>query len=123
MEENEEPDNSLGSFIRAQRELASLSVRELSKMAEISNAYLSQIERDLHEPSLRVLRNVGDALGLSPETMLARAGLLVDQDQDSASAEFLADLPTVEAAILADPHLADDKKQALIVVYRSYLPE
>lgn len=107
---------TLGEFIRAQREMANLSLRQLSAMAEISNAYLSQIERDLHEPSIRVLNSVGTALGLSPETLLARAGLAGEETPER-------DAPSIstEEAINLDPHLSAEEKQALLTVYRSYL--
>lgn len=113
--ESEKP-GSLGAFIRTQRELANLSLRQLSGMTEISNAYLSQIERDLHAPSIRVLKSVSQALGLSPESLMARAGLIPDTPGGAGTA------PTVstEDAILADPHLSDSEKQALLSVYRSY---
>ena len=118
-----EPDRhavsaTLGGFIRAQREMANLSLRQLSGMAEISNAYLSQIERDLHEPSIRVLNSVGKALGLSPETLLARAGLATE-DPGRESARTTNRPPTTEEAIEADPYLSADEKQALLTVYRS----
>lgn len=106
---------SVGAFIRAQRELANLSLRQLSSMADVSNAYLSQIERGLHEPSIRVLRSVGEALGVDPETLLTRAGLLRQDDRQSG------EVSTVEEAVAADPKLSDDEKQALLTVYRSYL--
>ena len=44
---------ALGDFIRSQRRLAELSQRELAKLADLSDAYLSQLERGLHEPSVR----------------------------------------------------------------------
>ena len=69
-------NKALGAFIRAQRELASLSLRQLSDMADVSNAYLSQIERGLHEPSIRVLTGVARALGVPAEVLLAQAGLI-----------------------------------------------
>ena len=69
---------ALGGFIRAQRNLASLSLRQLSEMTDVSNAYLSQIERGLHEPSIRVLRSVAEALGIAPETLLEQAGRETD---------------------------------------------
>src|ERR1700722_14052574 len=47
--------NALGGFIRVQRRLADLSLREMAALTSVSNAYLSQIERGLHQPSLRVL--------------------------------------------------------------------
>lgn len=109
---------SLGAFIRGQREMANLSLRQLSTMAEISNAYLSQIERDLHEPSLRVIKSVGNALGIAPETLLSRAGLLPD---DETTDEDAAPRVTTEDAIMADQKLSDEEKRALLSVYRSYV--
>ena len=52
---------ALGAFIRTQRKLANLSLRELASLTDLSNAYLSQIERGLHEPSVRVLRSIAQA--------------------------------------------------------------
>ena len=108
--------DSLGAFIRAQRELANLSVRQLSTMAEISNAYLSQIERNLHEPSIRVLKNVGDALGISPEKLMSQAGLIGDDTENGVTTAQIS----TEEAILADPYLEEGEKQALLSVYLSY---
>lgn len=109
---------SLGAFIRGQREMANLSLRQLSTMAEISNAYLSQIERDLHEPSLRVIKSVGNALGIAPETLLSRAGLLPDDEtEDEDGAQRIS----TEDAILADQKLSEEEKRALLSVYRSYV--
>ena len=105
---------ALGGFIRAQRNLASLSLRQLSDMTDVSNAYLSQIERGLHEPSIRVLRSVAEALGIAPETLLEQAGLL-DEDHDSVRPG------STEDAINSDPVLTDEEKAALLSVYRSYI--
>ena len=69
---------ALGEFIRTQRKLANLSLRELAAMTDVSNAYLSQIERGLHEPSVRVLRSIAQALEISANTVLAQAGLVLD---------------------------------------------
>ncbi len=68
--------NGVGEFIRAQRELANLSLRQLADIAQISNPYLSQIERGLHKPSADVLKNLASALKISAETMYTQAGLL-----------------------------------------------
>jgi transcriptional regulator with XRE-family HTH domain len=102
---------ALGAFIRTQRKLANLSLRELAARTDLSNAYLSQIERGLHEPSVRVLRSIAQALDFSANTVLAQAGLL----DESAAA------PSTEEAIRADPVLSDAQKDALLAVYRSYL--
>jgi transcriptional regulator with XRE-family HTH domain len=106
--------HALGSFIRAQRKLANLSLRQAAALANVSNPYLSQIERGLHEPSVRVLRSIAKALNLSAETLLGSAGLLAD---DAPVASVGSD---TEAAIKADPVLTDEQKQALLSVYRSY---
>lgn len=114
--ENAENTDTLGAFIRAQRKLANLSVRQLSTMAEISNAYLSQIERNLHEPSIRVLKNVGDALGIAPEKLMSQAGLIGDDTEGGVTTVHTS----TEDAILADPYLEEAEKQALLSVYLSY---
>ena len=63
---------TIGSYIRTQRELSRLSLRELARMSQVSNAYLSQVERGIHEPSLRVLAAVAEALSLPLEDSLRR---------------------------------------------------
>ena len=72
---------ALGSFIRTQRKLADLSLRELAEMTEVSNPYLSQLERGLHQPSVRVLKSIANALNVSAETLLVQAGLLEDGER------------------------------------------
>ena len=62
---------ALGAFIKAQRHVANLSLREMARLTDVSNAYLSQIERGLHQPSVRVLRSLAEALNVSAETLLA----------------------------------------------------
>lgn len=107
---------SLGDFIRAQRKSAEMSLRELAERAGVSNPYISQIERGLHEPSMRVMRSISKALNLPLDTLLVRAGLL-DEDPEAA-AEATA---KVEAAIAADPNLTPDQRASLLAVYRSYV--
>lgn len=104
---------TLGEFLRTQRKLANLSQRELAAMTDLSNAYLSQIERGMHEPSVRVLRSIAQALDLSANTLLAQAGLV----DDTVPARL------TEEAIRADPILSNEQKQALLAVYRSYVQQ
>ena len=106
---------ALGSFIRTQRKLADLSLRELAEMTEVSNPYLSQLERGLHQPSVRVLKAIANALNLSAETLLVQAGLLDGGGEQDAPATT----SSVEAAVRTDPVLSDDQKEALINVYRA----
>ena len=117
----------LGAFIRERRKQANLSLRQLAELTSLSNPYLSQVERGLHQPSVRVLRLISDALNVSAETLLTQAGLL-DGNRPGASPPGPADAgrptvpgPDAEAAILADQRLTDEQKNALITVYRSML--
>ena len=133
-EEEQAQGNALGAFIRVQRRLADMSLREMAALTSISNAYLSQIERGLHQPSLRVLRSIAQALGLSPEELLRRANFLpVSDGAGEASAAGQAGHagtgwptrpdaapPGTEAAIAADPKLTARQREALLNVYRSF---
>jgi transcriptional regulator with XRE-family HTH domain len=109
VDERDDRLSSFGSVIRAQRQLANLSLRQMAELAKVSNPYLSQLERGLHEPSMRVVQAIASALNLSAETLLAQAGVI---DDDAA-------LDT-EAAIRSDPWLSEEQKRALLSVYRSY---
>ena len=108
---------NLGQFIRTQRRLANLTLREMAALTKVSNPYLSQVERGMHEPSVRVLKSIASALNVSAETLLTQAGLI----ESAATGE-----PTkppqspVEAAIRLDPDLTDAQKDALLGVYRSF---
>src|ERR1700759_2488829 len=67
---------ALGAFIREQRKRANLSLRQLAELTSLSNPYLSQVERGLHQPSVRVLKAISGALNVSAETLMTQAGLI-----------------------------------------------
>jgi transcriptional regulator with XRE-family HTH domain len=112
-EDSEDPSSMLGSFIKAQRQMANLSLRQLSALTEVSNPYLSQIERGLHEPSVRVLKSIAGALNVSAETLLEHAGLIKDAEEPDDDA--------TERAIRADRRLTAAQRRAMLSVYRSYI--
>ena len=114
---------ALGAFIREQRKRANLSLRQLAELTSLSNPYLSQVERGLHQPSVRVLKALSGALNVSAETLLAQAGLIdaMTAGATEANGQEKPDIPGTEQAIAADPRLGDDQKAALIAVYRSML--
>lgn len=115
---------ALGARIRQQRKRAGLSLRQLAELTSLSNPYLSQIERGLHEPSVRVLRAISDALNLSAETLLAEAGLIDKMTGHTPEGKSRGLAPAAlgtEDAIRADQRLSDDQKAALIAVYRTML--
>ena len=110
---------ALGDFIRRQRKLANLSLRQLAEKTRLSNPYLSQIERGLHQPSMRVIKVLSEALNVSAETLLTHAGLLHREGQETEAGQ--RDVPDVEQAITADGRLSEQQKAALISVYQSML--
>jgi transcriptional regulator with XRE-family HTH domain len=113
---------ALGAFIRRQRKLANLSLRQLAERTTLSNPYLSQIERGLHQPSVRVLKLLSGALNVSAETLLAQAGLLDAAAGDPADSRAAGHGPaasSVESAISSDNRLGDEQKAALLAVYHS----
>jgi len=115
---------ALGAFIRTQRRMANLSLRQLAELTQLSNPYLSQIERGLHQPSVRVLKQISDALNVSAETLMTQAGLIDAVAADAAGgdgAEAARHVPPTEDAIRADERLSEEQKAALIAVYRSML--
>ena len=112
------PPGRLGAFIRAQRKLADLSQRELAKLANLSDPYVSQLERGLHEPSVKVLKALAAALNVRADTMLAYAGWLEQQAGGGANA---GRAPTdVETAVRADHDLSADEQDAVLAVYRAF---
>jgi transcriptional regulator with XRE-family HTH domain len=127
--------NALGDFIRAQRQLAKLSLREMAAMTSVSNAYLSQVERGLHQPSLKVLHAIAEALQLSTEQVLRQAGWstsraqpgnsaadgVADSAADGAASTAAGAVLSTEDAIRRDPRLTPEQRTALLNVYRSFV--
>jgi transcriptional regulator with XRE-family HTH domain len=103
---------ALGEFIKSQRRIADLSQRELARLADLSDAYLSQLERGLHEPSVRVLNGLAQALNVPTDKLLAYLG----RHDDRADPER-----STESAIATDDRLTDTQKQSLLDLYRAFI--
>src|ERR1700686_2751673 len=105
--------NSIGDYIRQQREQAKISLRQLAEQAGVSNPYLSQVERGLRKPSVEILQQIARGLRISAEALYVQAGILEDRPGDSG----------VRAALLTDPQLTERQKQVLIGIYESFRRE
>jgi len=103
----------LGDYIREQRSNAQISLRQLARLAGVSNPYLSQIERGLRKPSAEILQQIAKALRISAEALYVQAGILEERDVDS-------DVP---AAVLRDEHLTERQKSVLLEIYDSFRKE
>jgi transcriptional regulator with XRE-family HTH domain len=105
---------AFGSYVRSQRQLAQLSLRQAAVLARISNPYLSQIEHGLALPSIAVIGTLADALSVSAETLLLQAA--------GAASPPSAERPSAtENAIRQDPRLDDQQKHALLAVLASFV--
>lgn len=113
MSESPSPAGAFGDFIKSQRKLAEMSQRELAKLADLSDAYLSQLERGLHEPSVRVLHGLSDALNVPADRLMRFLGRNDDTETD--------DQVTTEKAIVLDGKLTDVQKQSLLDLYRGFI--
>ncbi len=104
---------TIGDFIREQRQQAQVSLRQLSKLAGVSNPYLSQVERGLRRPSAEILQQIAKGLRISAEQLYVRAGILEDRP---AGSELIP-------AILADQGLTERQKNVLVEIYESFRRE
>jgi transcriptional regulator with XRE-family HTH domain len=104
------PWDAFGNYLRNQRQLAQLSLRQLADLTKVSNPYLSQIERGLHRPSIAIIKSLAEALNLSTTDLLAHAADIASDEKE---------VTTTEGAIRNDPLLNDSQKSALLAVYRS----
>lgn len=102
----------IGSFIRAQREAAQVSMRQLADKAGVSNPYLSQIERGLRKPSADVLNQIAKALRVSAEVLYVRAGMLEPSEQSE-----------VRDAVFLDTAITERQKQVLLDIYTSFVQQ
>lgn len=105
----QELGRDIGNYIREQRSNAQMSLRQLAKLAGVSNPYLSQVERGLRKPSAQILQQIAKGLRISAEALYVQAGIL---DQRVGG-------PVVDA-VVADPHLSERQKQVLLDVYESF---
>ena len=103
----------LGAYIREQRSSAEISLRQLAKLAGVSNPYLSQIERGLRKPSAEILQQIAKALRISAEALYVQAGILDERYGDS----------DVQAAVMGDAALTERQKQVLLEIYESFRQE
>jgi transcriptional regulator with XRE-family HTH domain len=113
---DETPSSPLGEYIRRQRELQKLSMRQLAGLVGISNPYLSQIERGLRDPSEKVLDAIAHNLEVSAEKLQAQ---YEEQKQAQRAEQDDGDSATIDA-IRADPRLTATQRRALVEVYRAF---
>jgi len=103
----------IGGFIRDQRDQAQMSLRQLAKAADVSNPYLSQVERGLRKPSAEILTRIAQGLRISAETLYVQAGILDEREGDEA----------VTTGIATDQSLTERQRTTLLQIYAAFQAE
>jgi transcriptional regulator with XRE-family HTH domain len=108
----------LGAYIKAQRLQNQLTQRQLARLSDLSDTYMSQLERGLHEPSVSVLRALANSLGIRPDQLIMyAAGLAIDAEEVGGAHSDV----TTELAIRRDGRLTKAQKRALLAVVQTYV--
>ncbi len=77
-----------GEYIKALRESKGLTLREVEKKTEISNAYLSQLESSkIKQPSPTTLYKLAELYGVKYEVLMEKVGYPVPQASKPVSAK------------------------------------
>lgn len=105
--------SGIGAFIKDQRDQAHMSLRQLAKAANVSNPYLSQVERGLRKPSAEILGRIAQGLRISAETLYVQAGILEERVGDD----------DVTRAIAADATLNERQRRTLLDIYAAFQTE
>ncbi len=113
MDQAKRSSAAIGEFIRDQRQQAQVSLRQLARLAGVSNPYLSQIERGMRKPSAEILQQIAKGLRISAEQLYVHAGFL----------EFRDGNQEIVGAILADTEITERQKQVLLDIYDSFRRE
>jgi transcriptional regulator with XRE-family HTH domain len=85
-----EQDVVIGGRLRAMRKAQDLRLKHVAEQAGLSVSMLSQIERGISSPSIRVLRNICHALGVDGAALFDERN--APAPQDSPGADFVVRL-------------------------------
>jgi transcriptional regulator with XRE-family HTH domain len=102
--------NGLAERLARLREKQGISLSEVARRAQISKAYLSQLERgESKQPSYEVLGRLATALGSSAEELIGRRGSWDPSEHEPVPASLRAfatqsGLPDVDIQMLAKIH-------------------
>ena len=73
----------VGNYFKALREANGWTLREVEKLADVSNAYLSQLEKGkVKQPSPLMLHKLAEVYGVPYEQLMEKVGYPVPQPMD-----------------------------------------
>ena len=74
------PENPIGATFRSQRHSKGMSLQELARVSGVSVGMISQIERDIANPSMRVLTALRRALNMPMQEMFSDRSEISDEE-------------------------------------------
>lgn len=113
--------NSLGADLRALRRTRGMTLQDLADRLGRSVGWLSQVERDLSQPSIVDLRVLAEALGVSISTLFGKSSAPEDEQGRIVRAGARRPIGPGKAGLqeeLLSPDLTDDFE----MVHSTFLP-
>lgn len=66
----------IGEFLKAKRKEKEFSLRDLEKIAGVTNPHIRNIEEEIRKPTFAVLMKLIDALNVEPQEFLIETGYM-----------------------------------------------
>lgn len=100
-------NKTLGQVLKNQREIKDLSLRQVEKLTNVSNAYLSQLENDkINNPSVGTLHKLASFYKIEFDSLLVAAGLI--------KGEKAKNIKPASSFALSSENLTEDEEEELI---------
>ena len=125
--ETDRRDETIGQMLRRLR--GDTSLRGVQRLTGISNAYLSQIEKDIRHPGPKVLRRLAALYGVGVQDLFKKAGYL-EREGEEAEVDETAEVERAYQYVLADPvfrvgtrprgPLSIESKRFIVELYERY---
>ena len=118
-------DKKFGNYMRKLRKEKGLTLKQVEKVAEVSNAYLSQIERGVRNPPHPdILKRLAKAYEVTHRELLIAAGYLEDPEEqvkrekiEKAFQHVTSDPHFKHGTRLRDGHLSLEAKRFIVEMY------
>lgn len=125
-EETDRRDETIGQMLKRLR--GDTSLRGVQRISGISNAYLSQIEKDLRHPGPKVLKRLAALYGVGVQDLFKKAGYL--EEGEEPEVDETAEVERAYQYVLADPvfrvgtrprgPLSIESKRFIVELYERY---
>lgn len=113
----------VGATLRALRKEKNMSLQDLAKASGVSVGMISQVERDLANPSMRLLSALRRALNISMQEMFGEsAGTVSDTDGDPGFVRRVENRPEINLGSLKKELLTSGGRHNLQIMILKFEP-